>query len=248
MSIESAADWKGLRRVARVVRLTLDALERNVTAGITTRELDVIAADVFRRHRARSAPAIVYGFPGTVLISINDEVVHGVPGPRRLRPGDVVKLDVTAELDGYVADAARTVVVPPGSPIAERLRDCAAAAFEAALEQASAGRNVNEIGRAVAGRVSRDGFHVVRGLDGHGVGRTIHEPPSVPNWFNPAQRDVLTDGLVLTIEPIITTAPTTVDTAGDGWTIRTRNGSLAAHHEHTIVITRGAPVVLTAAC
>jgi len=248
MSIESAADWKGLRRVARVVRLALDALERDVAPGISTRELDAIASSVFRRHRARSAPAMVYGFPGTVLISINDEVVHGVPGARRLRGGDIVKLDVTAELDGYVADAARTVVVPPAPPVAVALQRCASDAFDAALSEARAGRKVNAIGRAVDATVSRAGFHVVRGLDGHGVGRTIHEPPTVPNWFDPLQRDMLSDGLVLTIEPIITAGAAGVETANDGWTVRTRDGSLAAHHEHTVVITRGEPVVLTAAC
>jgi methionyl aminopeptidase len=248
MSIESAADWKGLRRVARVVRLTLDSLERNVSPGITTRELDAIAADVFRRHRARSAPALVYGFPGTVLISVNDEVVHGVPAARALRRGDVVKLDVTAELDGYVADAARTVVVPPAAAIATELQRCASDAFDAALTEARAGQKVNAIGRVVDRIVSGAGFHVVRGLDGHGVGRTIHEAPPVPNWYDPSQRDVLTDGLVLTIEPIITAGTAAVETASDGWTVRTKDGSLAAHHEHTIVITRGAPVVLTAVC
>jgi methionyl aminopeptidase len=248
MSIESAADWKGLCRVARVVRLTLDALERNAVPGITTRELDAIAAVVFRDHRARSAPALVYGFPGTVLISINDEVVHGIPGDRPLRGSDVVKLDVTAELDGYVADAARTVVVPPAAPAAITLQRCASDAFEAALLEARAGRKVNAIGRAVQSTVSRAGFRVIRGLDGHGVGRTIHEPPSVPNWFNPLQRDVLTDGLVLTIEPIITAGNGAVETSSDGWTVRTRDGGMAAHHEHTIVITNGAPVVLTAEC
>jgi methionyl aminopeptidase len=248
MSIESTTDWKGMRRVARVVRLTLDALERNVAPGITTGELDAIASGVFRGHRARSAPAMVYGFPGTVLISINDEVVHGVPGGRRLRAGDVVKLDVTAELDGYIADAARTVVVAPAAALAFTLQRCASDAFDSAVVEARAGRRVNAIGRAVDSTVSRAGFHVVRGLDGHGVGRTIHEAPSVPNWFNPIQRDVLTDGLVLTIEPIITAGRPAVETARDGWTVRTRDGSLAAHHEHTIVITRGLPVVLTAAC
>jgi methionyl aminopeptidase len=259
MSIESAADWKGLRRVARVVRLTLDALEAHVETGISTGELDQIAAAVFSRHRARSAPTLVYGFPGTVLISVNDEVVHGVPGARRLAPGDLVKLDVTAELDGYVADAARTVIVrsvsardvataAPQASTAERLQACAADAFKTALRVARAGQRVNEIGRAVQQTVARSAFHVIRGLDGHGVGRTIHEPPSVPNWYDPSQRDILTDGLVMTIEPIIAAGTSRVVTGGDGWTIRTQDGSLSAHHEHTIVITRGEPVVLTAVC
>jgi len=124
MSIESARDWVGLREVGRVTRLTLDALERHVRIGITTAELDAIAATVLAEHRARSAPALTYGFPGTVLISVNDEVVHGIPGNRRLQQGDLVKLDVTVEKDGYVADAARTVIVGAGSAAAEQLRAC----------------------------------------------------------------------------------------------------------------------------
>ena len=200
---------------------------------------------VFAAHGARSAPAMVYGFPGTVLISVNDEVVHGMPGPKRLESGDLVKLDVTVEKDGYIADAARTVIVGSGSEIAQRLAACAKAAFELALDVAKAGRKVNEISRVVEREVRRAGFTVVRGLTGHGVGRTIHEPPSVPNHYDPWQQDVLTDGLVLTIEPIISAGSERIRQDRDGWTIRTSDGSLAAHHEHTLVITRDRPIVLT---
>jgi methionyl aminopeptidase len=247
MSIESESDWKGLRRVGRVVRLVLDALEKAARPGVTTAALDAIAAAIFREHGARSAPAVVYGFPGTVLLSVNDEVVHGIPGARELRDGDLVKLDVTAELDGYVADAARTVVVGSGSATARRLRECARAAFTHALGVARAGNPVNEIGRAVQAEVRRHGFWVVPGLDGHGTGRTIHEPPRVANVFDPRQKDRLSEGLVLTIEPIISAGPAEPVEDEDGWTIRTSDGSLAAHYEHTLVITRGRPVLLTAA-
>jgi len=247
MSIESERDWTGLKRVARVVKMTLDAMEKEVGPGVTTGELNEVAAGVFAAHGARSAPALVYGFPGTVLISVNDEVVHGVPGTRRLRRGDVVKLDVTTEKDGYMADAARTVVVDGGSDEAYRLARCARSAFTKALAVATAGRRVSDIGRAVEQEVRGHGFHVVRGLDGHGIGRTIHEPPSVPNYYDPRQQDVLTDGLVITIEPIICAGTGSAVEGQDGWTIRTADGSLAAHHEHTIVITKDSPVVLTAA-
>jgi methionyl aminopeptidase len=247
MSITSQTDWAGLRDVGRVVRLTLDELERHTRPGVTTAELDRVAAAVFAEHGAHSAPAAVYKFPGTVLISINDEIVHGIPGPRRLRDGDVVKLDVTAEKNGYVADAARTVVLDGAPEVARHLAACARAAFGAALQVARAGNLVNTIGRAVEREVTRSGFSVVRGLDGHGIGRTIHEAPSVPNYFNPRQTDVLTEGLVITIEPIIASGRGLAYEDGDGWTIRTKDGSLAAHHEHTMVITRGRPVLLTAA-
>ena len=247
MSIESTADWEGLRQAAKVARETLDALCEQVRPGITTGELDAMAAQVFATHGARSAPALVYGFPGIVLISINDEIVHGVPGPRRIARGDLVKLDVTLEKNGYVADAARTVVVEGGSDVARRLSRCAVDALDAALRVARAGARVNQIGRAVEREVARQGFSVVRGLAGHGVGRTIHEWPSVPNRYDPWQKDVLTEGLVLTIEPMISAGSPHAIQDRDGWTIRTRDRSLSAHSEHTLVITRNEPVILTAA-
>lgn len=247
MSIESPDDLRGMRAIGRIVARALEAMAAEVRPGITTGELDEIAAAVAARSGARSAPAAEYGFPRTVLISLNDEVVHGIPGPRRIAAGDLVKLDVTLEKDGYVADAARTVVAGAGSDLGRRLAACAETAFAAALAVARAGVKVNVIGKAVSAHVRRHGFTVVRSLTGHGVGRTIHEEPTVPNYCNRWQADVLTDGLVLTIEPIITAGGEAVSTRDDGWTIETRDGSLAAHHEHTILITRGAPVILTAA-
>ena len=247
MSIESHADWEGLRAAARVARLTLDTLAKQVRPGVTTGELDETAAQLFAAHSARSAPAFTYGFPRTVLISVNDEVVHGIPGARRITSGDIVKLDVTVETGGYIADAARSVVVKPASATAHNLVICARAAFHAALTVARAGVRVNEIGRAVEREVRRRGFSVIAGLSGHGVGRSIHEEPSVPNYYDPFQADVLTEGLVLTIEPMISAGSTQVVEDDDGWTLRTRDGSLSAHYEHTLVITRGSPVVLTAA-
>lgn len=247
MSIESPGDLEAMREVGRITRAILDALERHVRAGVSTADLDEIAAAILAERGARSAPALVYGFPGHALISINDEIVHGVPGPRRLERGDLVKLDVTVEKDGYFADAARTVIVGRGTDTAQRLVACARAAFRAALAVARAGTRVNEIGRAVDQEVRRHGFTVVRGLTGHGVGRTIHEEPSVPNHYDRWQRDVLTDGLVLTIEPLISAGSAATVQDDDGWTVRTRDGSLSAHHEHTLVITRHDPLILTAA-
>jgi methionyl aminopeptidase len=247
MSIQGDADRRGLEAAGAVVRLTLEALAAAVCPGVTTADLDAVAARVFAAHGARSAPALVYGFPGTVLISVNDEVVHGVPGPRRIERDDVVKLDVTVECGGYMADAARTVIAGDGTPAAQRLVGCAERAFEAALEVATAGRKVREIGRAVERVVRAEGFTVIRSLTGHGIGRTIHEPPSVPNHFDPWLQDELTEGLVLTIEPIICAGREAVTQDADGWTMRTRDGSLAAHHEHTLIITSSRPVLLTAA-
>lgn len=246
MSIETARDLNGMKRAGHITRLTLDALEAHVDVGVTTAELDAVAATIFSKYGARSAPTLVYGFPGHVLLSVNDEIVHGVPGARALTRGDLLKLDVTVECDGYIADAARTVIVGRGSDTASRMIACVRAAFRAGLAVARAGTRVNEIGRAVSHEVRRHGFRVVRGLSGHGVGRTIHEEPSVPNEYDRFQTDVLTDGLVITIEPMISAGSSEPVQDSDGWAIRTRDGSLSAHHEHTLVITRGEPLLLTA--
>ena len=245
MSIESAADLEGITLAGRVVARALDAMVREIRPQMTTRELDEIGAVVLKDHDSRSAPQVVYGCPTVNLISVNDEVVHGLPGDRVLEPGDVVKIDVTAETGGYIADAATTVVLPHAPDEALQLRDCAVSAFEAGLTAARAGRRVSEIGRAVERVVSARGFHVLRELSGHGVGRTIHETPTVLNYFDPFQRDILTEGLVLTIEPLISARRTRLRTCEDGWTVKTSNGCLAAHHEHTIVVTNGDPIIVT---
>jgi len=246
MSIESDGDLEGMREAGRITTETLDALQHAVAEGITTGELDAIAKDVLDRNGARSAPVMVYGFPGTVLISINDEIVHGIPGARRLGRGDLVSLDVTIEKDGFIADAARSVIVGKGSKTARDLIAAAESSLKAALQVARAGNHVNEIGRAIHNEVRRRGFRVVHGLCGHGVGRTIHEEPQVPNVYDRWQRDVLTEGLVLTIEPMITAGSAQPVQSPDGWTLKTRDGSLAAHCEHTLMITKGMPVILAA--
>jgi methionyl aminopeptidase len=246
MSIASAADFEGIIYAGRVVARALEAMVREVRPGMKTGDLDDVGARVLKAHGSRSAPQVVYRCPTVNLISVNDEVVHGLPGRRVLRPGDVVKIDVTAETNGYIADAATTVVLPDASLGAFQLRDCAISAFVAGLRAARAGRLVSDIGRAVEREVSARGFHVLRELSGHGVGRTIHESPTVPNYFDPFQRDLLTEGLVMTVEPLISERHTRLRECEDGWTLKTANGCLAAHHEHTIIVTNSDPVIVTA--
>jgi methionyl aminopeptidase len=245
MSIQSERDFKGLAAAGKVVRLAIEAMRSALRPGVTTGELDRIAGKVFAEHGARSAPNMVYGFPGNACISINEEAVHGIPGDRLVREGDLVKLDVTAEKDGYMADAAVTVAVPPVADEHHQLMQCARAALYKALTVAKAGARVNEIGRAVEREVKRSGFAVIRELSGHGIGRSIHEEPSVLNYYDPTYHARLTDGLVITIEPIITTRSGRVVEERDGWTIRTADRNPVAHFEHTMVITKGRPVVLT---
>jgi methionyl aminopeptidase len=247
MSIESAADLVGMQQVGRVVALTIADMQAAARVGVTTAELDAVAAETFNRLGARSAPQLTYGFPGITCISVNDEIVHGIPGARQLMPGDVVKVDVTAELGGYIADAATTILLPPFKQNAMRLKRATLAALRTGLCVARAGERVSAIGRAVESVARRSGFAIVRELCGHGVGRTIHEQPSVPNYEDRFSRDMLTDGLVIAVEPMLTESPSAAVEARDGWTIRTRSGCLAAHEEHTIVITKGTPLVVTVA-
>jgi methionyl aminopeptidase len=246
MSIESAEDLAGMRRVGRVVALTLLEMRAATRVGMTTAELDQVAANAFKRHGARSAPQFAYGFPGHTCISVNEEIVHGVPRSRILNCGDVVKIDVTAELGGYIADAATTVLLPPVRPLAHRLKQSAVNALHAGFGAARSGCRVSAIGRAVESQARRDGFAVVRELCGHGVGRHIHEAPQVPNYEDRFSQDRLTDGLVLAVEPMLTAAKSRAIQTEDGWTIRTDNKCIAVHEEHTIVINEGAPLVVTA--
>ena len=246
MSVATEADLAGLRAVGAVVAETITAMRAAVRPGVTTAELDAVAAAVFARHGARSGPQLDYDFPGTTCISVGNEAVHGIPGPRRLLDGDLVKLDVTAELDGFYADACRTAIAGRRDTAAVQLVRAAEDALQRALDAARAGVPVNRIGAVVESSVRDDGFEVCRELSGHGIGRRIHEPPDVLNYFEPENDEPLTEGLVMTIEPIISSGSGEVMDGGDGWTVVTADGAPCAHAEDTVVITRGDPLVLTA--
>jgi methionyl aminopeptidase len=247
MSINGPEELAGMRAAGGVVRLMLEAMKNVVRPGITTADLDSVGADVMRQHGAQSAPALVYGFPGVSCISLNEEAVHGIPGPRALQDGDLVKLDVTIEKDGFMADAALTVPVGEVTRERQNLVACAERAFAKAMLVARAGFRVWEIGRAVEREVRRSGFSVIRDLGGHGIGRTIHEEPRVPNYPDMQANQILTEGLVITVEPIIAAGSGRSFIAKDKWTIVTADRRASAHYEHTLVITSGAPLLLTAA-
>jgi len=246
MSIQDENELLSMRAVGRIVRQVLDAMKAEVRPGVSTRHLDEVGARVMSENGARSAPSMVYKFPGATCISLNDEAVHGIPGDRQLSEGDLVKLDVTVEKDGYMADAAITVPVGRIGNQAEQLMLCAERAFEKAMLVARAGFRVFEIGRVVEHEVRRSGFSVIRELGGHGIGHTIHELPHVPNYADPLARQIMKEGLVITVEPIIASGTGKVVTDDDGWTLRTTDHCLSAHFEHTLVVTSGAPILLTA--
>lgn len=247
MTIETNEQYEGVAAAGRVVAETIAALSAAAAPGVTTGDLDLLAAELFHRYGARSAPALIYGFPGCILISVNDEAVHGIPGARRLEASDLVKIDVTADLDGFVADAAVTLPMAEAPGDARRLATCARSALERGLAETLPGKRTRDVGEAVEREVGRQHFEVLRSLTGHGVGATIHEPPTVPNWPAPWAEDELREGMVLAIEPIIAVSTRSCRMASDGWTVKTADGSLAAHAEHTIVIRAEGPEILTAA-
>jgi methionyl aminopeptidase len=247
MCIKSPAELEKLQLIGKIVRKALDVTSAAVRPGITTAELDEIGARVLAENGAESSPPKVYDFPGAFCISVNDEAIHGIPGKRVIREGDLVKLDLVAEKDRFFADAAVTVCVGEVSATAAALARCAESAFRRGAKVARAGNRINEIGRAVEKETRHCGFQVMRAFCGHGVGAAIHEAPQVLNYHDPEFQARLTEGLVITIEPIISAGKGKGVLQRDRWTIRTEDGSLSAHYEHTLVITKGEPVLVTAA-
>ena len=247
LTIRNNDDLEGVLVVGKVVRSALDTMRKAVKPGVSTQALDDLCADVFDRHRACSGPQLVYGFPGAACISINDEAVHGIPRKTRtVREGDLVKLDVTAELNGYFADAAVTVGVGRLTSQKRRLARCARSALYAALKVARANRPLNGIGLSIQAEVERQGFRIIPELGGHGVGRSVHEEPFVPNYYDPWDNRQLSPGLVIAIEPVISSGSGESLTDDDGWTVKTADRTPSAHFEHTVIITQRGPMVVTA--
>ena len=246
MTIETQEDVEALKRIGRIVSLVLQRMLDAAEPGMTTGELDRIGARLLEEHGARSAPRLVYHFPRATCISINEEAAHGVPGDRVIRPGDVLNVDVSAELDGYFADNGGTIVVPPSTPRKTRLCHAARLALAEAMKCARAGQPLNRIGAAIERTARAHGFRVIENVASHGIGRALHEEPeSIPGYFDPSDTRMLHEGMVITIEPFISTKSRYVDEAADGWTLVGAAGNLSAQYEHTMIITKGAPIVLT---
>jgi len=246
MTIDNQEELDALIRAGRVVAEARQAMVEAVSPGVTTGEVDAVGREVFRRHGARSAPRVTYRFPGCTCISVNDEAAHGVPSLRRhLHAGDLVNLDVSAELDGYFSDTGISVAVGEVSPVASRLLEATKLAQRDAMNAAQPGARLRDLGRAVQRRARHHGFRVVNNLNGHGIGRGLHEAPSVPS-VDDGQKMVLREGLVLAIEPFLSVSADHVVDDEDGWTLRTADGSLVAQFEHSIVVTGDGPLILTA--
>lgn len=246
MIISNEQELEALRKIGRIVALAREEMKDKATAGMTTKELDEIGKKVLEEHGATSAPQKEYDFPGTTCISVNEEVAHGIPSDRVLQEGDLVNIDVSAALDGYYADTGISFVIGKGDLLKEKLCKAAEDAFWAAMKKTKAGSKQNQIGRAVFNEASKNGFNVIENLTGHGIGKSLHEKPQhILNYFDPMDGALLKDGLVLAVEPFVSANADHIIESGDGWTFVTPDKSLVAQCEHTIVVTKGEPIILT---
>lgn len=235
-----------MRPACQVAAQVLDEVSAHVQPGVTTREVDDFAAERMKALGAKSAFYRYRNYPGQICISVNEQVVHGLAGPRRLEFGDIVSLDIGVLFHGYVGDTARTVAVGGCDVRAQRLMDVTEQSLYEGIAQALPGRRVSDISRAVQNYVESNGFTVVREFVGHGVGKTVHEEPQVPNFVEPDKSSpVLTPGMTLAIEPMVNAGRPEVVVLNDRWTVVTKDGSLSAHFEHTVLITQGEPEILT---
>ena len=223
----------------------LTLLRSKARAGVTTGELDAAAERFIRSQGAEPAFKGYRGFPGSICVSPNSMVVHGIPGSYRLRRGDVLSIDVGVVNDGWVSDAAVTIPIGRVSGVAERLLTSTRAALFDAVEQARPGGHLGDISSAVQARVEADGFAIIRSLVGHGVGRDMHEDPQIPNYGRPGTGPELVEGMVLAVEPMVNVGDHPVRMGSDGWAVYSQDGSLAAHFEHTVAVTAEGPRILT---
>ena len=247
IQLKSAREIDAMARGGTILAATLDLLRREARGGLTTAQLDAMAEEFIRSH-AGATPAFkgLYGFPGSVCISVNNEIVHGIPSKKRVVvDGDIVSLDVGVRYEGFYTDSAVTVPIGEVEPEAQRLLDVTRDALEAGIAAARPGNHTGDIGAAVQAVVEAAGFAVVRELVGHGVGVTPHEDPQVPNYGKPKRGTKLAPGLTIAIEPMVNAGSAATRTMPDRWTVVTVDGSRSAHFEHTVAVTEDGPRVLT---
>lgn len=247
MTADSQKDIQYLKAIGRICAETLRRMMGQVRAGITTRELDEIGRAFLETEGARSAPQITYNFPGATCISVSPVIAHGIPNEHILREGELIHIDVSAELDGYYADTGASMVVSKRERSLVKLLDATRATLAKALHAAKAGNPLNGIGRTVQNEARKRGYNVIYDLTGHGIGQSLHESPrEILNYYNPNDRRILNEGLVLAVEPFLTTGIGRVVEEKDGWALRTMDRAIAAQFEHTIVVTKNEPIILTA--
>jgi methionyl aminopeptidase len=244
---KAAAEIERMARAGEVVAETLALIGDHARPGVTTQDLDELAAEHIRSRGGVPTFKGYRGYPASICTSPNDMVVHGIPGPYALREGDILSVDVGVTLDGFVADCAYTFAIGEISPEAERLLEGCQAALAAGIDECRVGNHLSDISHAIQRVTEEQGFSVVRSLVGHGVGRSMHEEPQIPNYGAPGRGPLLAEGMTFAIEPMITVGAPDVVLHDDEWSISSADGSLAAHFEHTVAVTENGPRILTAA-
>jgi methionyl aminopeptidase len=243
--LKSNREIEIIKNNGQIVAQAIVLVSKNLRPGVKTKELDLLAKEFIESKKAKPAFYGYRGYPANICISIDEEVVHGIPGERELRPGQVVSVDIGVYKDGYYADGAATFIVVDQNREAERLLKVTQEALEIGLDKAKVGNYLGDISHAIQTYVEENGFAVVRELVGHGIGKSMHEEPQVPNFGKPGTGPALVPGMVLAIEPMVNSGTYKIETKADGWTIISADGSLSAHFEHTVAITENGPMVLT---
>ncbi|MGO4738983.1 type I methionyl aminopeptidase [Bosea sp. 2KB_26] len=246
MTVTNDDDLTGLKQIGRIVANTLEVMGKAVEPGMTTLELDQIGRAFMEAAGARPAPELAYAFPGATCISVNEEIAHGIPGARRINPGDLVNIDVSAEKDGYFADTGASFAVPPVTRAVERLCRDGRRAMWTGLRQVGAGKPLAGIGQAVGTFARKNGYTLVRNLASHGVGLSLHEEPTeIATWPDASERRVMQEGLVFTIEPFLSLGAEFAEDGDDPWTLYSQPRALTVQYEHTVIASRHGPLVLT---
>jgi methionyl aminopeptidase len=243
--LKNERDLEAMRPACAVAGSVLNDVAGWIKPGVTTKEIDAFAASRIKHYGAKSAFLGYRKYPCQICISVNDQVVHGLASQRRVEFGDIISLDAGVVYNGFIGDTARTVAVGGCSVAAQRLMDVTEKALYEGIAQAVPGKRVTDISRAVQNYVEGNGFSVVREFVGHGVGRSMHEEPQIPNFVDPKSNQKLRPGMTLAIEPMVNAGLPAVKILNDGWTVVTQDGSLSAHFEHTVLITEGEPEILT---
>jgi methionyl aminopeptidase len=246
MIVDSEEDIKHLKAIGHICAMALKEMMSQVKPGMTTRELDNIGMKFLEKEGAQSAPMVMYQFPGATCISISPIIAHGIPSDRILREGELINIDVSAEMNGYFGDTGASMVVATHVPEFEKMIEATQSALAKAVQTARAGQPLNLIGRTIQDEAKRNGYGVIYDLTGHGIGRHLHEEPvQVSNYFREKENRILEEGLVLAIEPFLTTGRGRVLEGQDGWSLRTVDRKIAAQFEHTIIVTKDEPIILT---
>ncbi|QDK41772.1 type I methionyl aminopeptidase [Bacteriovorax stolpii] len=247
MTIETKEDIEKLKVIGKIVADALKLMMSEAKVGMTTKELDDIGAKYLVDHGANSAPLITYKFPGATCISVNEEIAHGIPGERALKDGDIINIDVSAEKDGYFADTGGSFVLGQSTADQKRVMKATREALNAAMEVARAGAPLNLIGKAIEKVARKHKLKIIENLGSHGVGRALHEEPGfIASYYDPDDRRTLHEGQVITIEPFLSTKSNWVEESNDGWTLYCEEGNIAAQYEHTMIITKHRPLIVTA--